>query len=104
MCKDINNKKPYKWRVRNQNNIDINVDWEIYNNKEIGSLIAYYNEDTFFYSKLGGTMKIYWPGGESTKASNEKPCSTPSPTENPSTSPTLSPTLSPTESPTKSPT
>lgn len=39
-----------KWRVRNPNNFDIVVDWEIYKSDQKGMVIAKAKSDTYFYT------------------------------------------------------
>ena len=89
------------FRVRNQNNKDVDFTFEKYGCSAAecsGSGVATANTDVYF-ELPAGTAKIYWQsetGTESTtKAHNPKSCPTPAPTGSPSISPTESPTKPP---------
>ncbi|MFW5748755.1 MAG: SpaA isopeptide-forming pilin-related protein, partial [Chloroflexota bacterium] len=62
------------WRVRNPNPYDVPFNWQRVGTGDSGSGIALASTDTFFYSATAGTTKVFFPGGDVTKAANTTAC------------------------------
>ena len=69
----------HTWRVRNPNDVDVSISYEVVGTGETGLLTAKGNSDTFFDATNKGTTKIFWKNEldedkETVKAPNNNDC------------------------------
>ncbi len=103
LCSDDPSSK-LMWRVRNSNNSNVQVDWDMYATNFRGSFVAAANSDTTFETprdfNSANTVRIYAFGSlHDTKASGLTQCVQPTATATPSATPTSTATPKPGETP-----